>query len=344
MCSADAGSGSIPRLAHFIWLGRNFHWVYGAAVQTAALHGGFDRVILHHDQDLSDCAGWSLLQDTPTVECRRLVADELLGQLPDLGPDLLPLYGRLKKAEARSNLLRVALLYRDGGVYLDTDTVTVRSFAPLWRERSFCGLERIALPARIVRSRRPGVWIGAMVRLGLRDFCRRMPEGWRLFRLVSRLYALAPNNAVVGGRPGDSFLRRWLEAMTALPPEHQQRRFALGPHLLQHLIAAEAHDSPRLCPAEMFYPLAPEVSQHWFRAVRQPRVHQAISSATISVHWYASVRTRALVPHIDAQYIRAHADRQLFSALCAQALAPGAGSFGRASQQMGVGRATAGRA
>ena len=91
-------------------------------------------------------------------------------------------------------------------------------------------------------------------------------------------------------------------------------RFALGTHLLQDAVSRhtgliEVH------PAPVFYPLGPEISEHWFRSVRKPKLDAVLSPATRVVHWYASVRTRDLVPQVDPDWVRAHADRQLFSAL-----------------------------
>ena len=49
--------------------------------------------------------------------------------------------------------MRLAILYAEGGVYLDIDTVTVRSLRDLCAEAAaFCGEERIVFPASVRRS------------------------------------------------------------------------------------------------------------------------------------------------------------------------------------------------
>ena len=65
----------------------------------------------------------------------------------------------------------------------------------------------------------------------------------------------------------------------------------------------------------MFYPLAPEISEHWFRTVRVVRLNEVLSADTRVAHWYASVRTRPLVAQISPRYVREHRGRQLYSAL-----------------------------
>ena len=68
-------------------------------------------------------------------------------------------------------------------------------------------------------------------------------------------------------------------------------------------------------PPEVFYPLGPEISHQWFRVRPRVALDEALSPATRVVHWYASVENRALYERIDPAYVRAHAERQLFSAL-----------------------------
>ena len=65
----------------------------------------------------------------------------------------------------------------------------------------------------------------------------------------------------------------------------------------------------------MFYPLPPEISEHWFRLQHRATIGDVLSPATRVVHWYASVRTRALVLDITPDYVRAHRTTQLYSML-----------------------------
>jgi hypothetical protein len=68
-------------------------------------------------------------------------------------------------------------------------------------------------------------------------------------------------------------------------------------------------------PPRVFYPLGPEISEHWFRKVSSADLNDVLWPETLLVHWYASVRTKHILPLIDPAYVRQNAKTQLFSAL-----------------------------
>jgi hypothetical protein len=200
-------------------------------------------------------------------------------------------------------------------VYLDTDVIVVAPLEPLLGAGVFCGAERVAYPAQVVRSRSPFTHLGALARSTLRDGLRRMPRGYRLFDRIAWLYPTAVNNAVLGARAAHPFVGGLLEAMLRLPPQRRLRRFALGTHLLQSQVAGYTGSDLRVHPPEVFYPLAPELSEHWFRWQRRPRLDEVVSPATRAVHWYASVRTKRIVADLGPDYIHENERHQLFSQL-----------------------------
>jgi len=305
----------IPATAHFVWLGPDLPWVYGLALRSAADRGGFDRVVLHATDDVSGSDGVALVLGDDRVEVRRLDPRAALWWVSPRGGDLVGLYSRLRAPSARSNMLRLAILAAEGGVYLDTDTITVADFDDLLAAGVFCGLERIALPVGTRLSRRPVPWLKAVARLAVRDALRRIPGGWRGFTRIADHYPAAANNAVLGARPGHPLILGMLERMVELTPERQMARFALGTGLLQQAVASYGADDLELHPPERFYPLPPEISEHWFRFGERVDLDEILDPSTVSVHWYASVRTKSVVPAIGSRYIEANADRQLFSAL-----------------------------
>ncbi len=306
----------IPPLAHFIWFGSELPWIYAFAVQTAALRGGFERVILHHADDLSSSPWWQELAGFPGVQTSRLSVPALLQQSDGPGPALVDIYRDLEEPAARANLVRAALLFRHGGVYLDTDTVTVASLEPLRRQAGvFCGAERLVFPGHLRWHRNPLGFGLALGKSGLRDLVRRLPDGWQLFRRVEHLYPTAANNAVLGADQGHRFVQDLLERMVRLPRWRRRLRYELGTTLLQRAVAE--YDGQDLVVHEpgVFYPLGPEISQHWFRQTRRPSLREVLLPETRVVHWYASVRTREVVAQADPDWVHRHADTQLFSAL-----------------------------
>lgn len=311
----------IPNTAHFIWFGQEFPWVHLLSLRSAILTGGFERVLLHHADDLSAAPYYREALTIPGVEARRLEPQELLSRCGEQGPALVALYARLSQPAAKSNMVRLALLWLQGGVYLDLDTITVASLAPCMEAGgAFCGAEHLVFPAAVRRSKNPLRLLSAVTKMALRDGLRRLPGGFKAFKHVQRFYSVAANNAVMGAEAGHPFIQQMLSQALRLGAERQTARFALGTHLLQAQVAEYSGDDLRVYPPSFFYPLAPEISEHWFRETKSPELDCVLDGETRVVHWYASVRTRHIVPMINPNYVSNLRERQLFSALAAQFL------------------------
>lgn len=308
----------IPKFAHFIWLGQDLLWVHRLALVSAAKRGGFERVYFHHDGAL-DARVLDELAATPGVEVARIDGAGLAEAAG--GSALVECYRALTTPAARVNVLRMALLADRGGVYLDTDTVTLKSFASLCAAGgAFCGEERLVFPA-VSSSALARLHPAALARMALRDAFRRLPNGYAGFRHVERFYPTAVNNAVLGAEPEHPLVRELLARAVRLPRERRTVRYALGTHLLQAVVADFRGPTLAVLPPPVFYPLGPEISEHWFRERPRVDLDRVLTAETLLVHWYASVRTRPYVRHIDAAFVRAHAGTQLFSALAARVLA-----------------------
>ena len=307
----------IPAIAHFIWFGRTFPWLNGVAIRSAAEVGGFERVIVHHADPLEGTPGHALGSQSPSVEWRPLDPDAVFAALGTRGAALAALFAQLEAPAARANMTRAAILASEGGVYLDTDTVTVRALSDLRaRAGAFCGVEHVVFPATTVRARSPLTQLRALAKTTRRDVYRRRSEGWRSFRAIEHRFATAENNAILASAPGHPFIEALIDGMLAVPVERQLVRFALGTHLLQDVVARYAGDGLEVHAPPAFYPLGPEISQHWFRDGTAAVVDELVQPETRVVHWYASVRTNAIVPTVDAAWVRAHADRVAIAALC----------------------------
>ena len=307
----------IPATGHFIWFGQSLPFVYMAGIRSAALNGGFERIILHCEPHLIGSQNWSYLVRTPNLHIREIESNPFSGL--DWSDSLLEVYSRLESPAAKANMLRVAFLVKEGGVYLDTDTITVRSLNDL-RDRFsfFCGLERICFPGGQDAPSGVRGWTRSIGLLGLRDVFRRPPRGWRGFRMVENLYPLAANNAILGGAPGDETLVALLEGMVTMPEREQKVRFALGTHLLQRVVEAHGRNAGvGLLPPEFFFPIGPEVSQHWFSKSGSLPLGEMLHPETRVVHWYASVRTKSVVPLLVPEYILDHQTRVPLCALLA---------------------------
>jgi hypothetical protein len=217
----------------------------------------------------------------------------------------------------RSNLLRLAVLARLGGVYRDFDTITVGTTEDLRRGAGdFVGTERLCVPATTARSRRIDRWLLAGLRMAVRRACVAHPRGHRFMHRWQGAFPLAVNNAVIGARPGGflpgAALERARRAGAAAG-----RRFGLGTHLLQDVVADAHPGGVRVLPPELFYPLGPELSLHWFRAGSAARLDELLDPRTRIVHWYAST-ARARAMQLDAAWVR----REVRSVAWARLAAP----------------------
>ncbi len=312
----------IPARVHFCWIGPVLPWAYVFAVLSAAGQGQMDEVILHHTDELADTPALAALRAAPGVRLERIDPQACLaaaGAPLALGEELIVLYDGLVSPVQRADVLRAAILYQQGGIYLDLDTVTVASLRPLLAAPQFVGTEYIVWPHWVRTSRSPVVWARHLGLDVLRKVLRLVPGGWRGFRRVEGWYFKGVNNAIMGAAPGAPLFAAYLRAMVRLPVAQRTQPYALGPDLLQGLVGQFAAAELTVHEPAVFYPLAPEISEHWFRPGR-PDLHQALRPQTLVVHWYASVRSKPHVARIDPGYIRAHRATQLYSALVSRAL------------------------
>jgi Glycosyltransferase sugar-binding region containing DXD motif len=315
----------IPKLVHFCWIGSRLPWAYAFAVISASARGGMDEVILHHTDELEDGPVLRALRQTPGVRLSRTDPWACLAPVQaelGLAERLTGLYDRLSSPVMRADVMRAAILHSHGGIYLDLDTLTVAPLTPLLGVPHFIGLEYIVWPRWVRSSRSPLVWARHLSLDVMRKAMRRAPQGWRAFRLLQGLYFCGVNNAVMGGMPGAPLFAAYLRAMAALPPAHLAEPYALGPDLLQAIVDSDPPPGLTIHAPGAFYPLPPEISEHWFR--RCPHA-DAVLGAVLSpdtrvAHWYASVRTRSRVAQISPAYVRAHRHGQLYSALVSATL------------------------
>jgi hypothetical protein len=311
---------TIPATCHFVWLGKSFPWLNALAVVSAAKAGGFERVVLHADEDLGDEPHLFSMRKHPGFELRRVDLDQLAQAARESPARIREFYANMTSAAARSDVLRALILAAEGGVYLDTDTVTVAPFDRLRRLPAFVGQELICFPEWTTRRHSPREVARAYALSALRASLRWIPEGYRIFSRVRHLYSLAVNNAVLGAEPEHVWMRSYLEGMLRLPPDHARRRFAIGPDLLARVCRQHAGASLEVLPPRYFYPLGPVISESWWSRSTSPDLAHVLSRETVAVHWYASVRSRRLARRVDPAYVRRNGDHQLFSKLAARYL------------------------
>lgn len=307
----------IPNRRLFVWLGASLPLEVLIAVRSAhRAHRDGETLLLWDRPRPTDPVAARLAAEGVRV----LPAKEawVAGALPEAGfARAADLFERLRAPAARSNLLRLAALHGLGGIYLDTDTITLGPLCPLRLQPGFCGSEPVSTPGVVWRSRSPLRWLRSGALHGLRAVLSRAPGGVAAFRRIEPLYHRVATNAVLGAPAGHPLLAEAFARIARMDEARATRRYALGVHLLQELTGNESRPGFAVLPPPVFYPLGPEISAHWFRSSSGARMGRWLTPETRVVHWYATTAARRGHLPLDEAWIRRHRRDVAFAALAA---------------------------
>jgi hypothetical protein len=73
-------------------------------------------------------------------------------------------------------------------------------------------------------------------------------------------------------------------------------------------------------PPDVFYPLGPEIAEHWVRPARGELARELVRPETRVVHWYASTRARLWVADWTPETLAARAEVQPLAWLALRSL------------------------
>ena len=310
----------VPPVAHFVWSGSRLPAVAWLAMRAALERGGLGAVRLHHTdaplaadplvRDLCTRPGFELAHIHPTHVFHLDLDASVERRLERLMPSL-------PGPAARADVLRLCILWQQGGIYLDTDAIVLRSLQPLLGAKAFVGLERVCLPAAVVHSRSPARWARAGLLLGAREVCTRLPRPDRAFALIERHYDLACNNAVIGAPPRHPGLELLLRAAASLPQARAMQLYELGPRLLESVTGNRSSATFEVHEPQAFYPLGPEVCATYVQDDPRAELDNALDSSTFAVHLYDSVLARRIKGPLDAAWFARTGRTTLLGRLCA---------------------------
>jgi mannosyltransferase OCH1-like enzyme len=156
---------SIPARVHFCWIGPRLPWPYVFAILSAAERSGLPDVILHHTDALESGAELSALTGSAGITLHHIDPIACLTEVGaelGVGDQLAALFKGLDSPVKRTDILRAAILFQQGGIYLDLDTITVASLVPLLDAAQFVGCEYIVWPGFVRASRSPLLWIRSL--------------------------------------------------------------------------------------------------------------------------------------------------------------------------------------
>lgn len=282
----------IPKRFVYVWSGRDFPYLNYLAVKSLRSVESEGEILIAILGADPESPYFELVRTIPGVKILnvdpRRVFDRLPGDLYRVGEvyEAMP-SGALA---ARSNLIRYALLHLEGGIYLDFDTIVLRSFdehrrypAFIGNEDVWCGdVQRVRGGSRVYLSTITWHWAMSWFfrRLDSRFFAGRLRIARRLEASDRRWRRLQANNAVIGATRGSEFIAEVLRGAIDASPTI---RYATGPQLVDR-VATERPDLVEVLHRDTFYAVAPGESFRLFEDVtlRVPRracvIHYASSN------------------------------------------------------------------
>src|SRR5512140_754186 len=259
----------IPNQFHFVWDDNFFPYSAYLAIRSVAMHAEPERIFLYKTPALDGVASFERLRRE--VPCLEPVDIDLGGWLEQAG---LPCVQQLLDANrflkqhnfygSVSDLLRALNLYLRGGIYLDTDTLTLREMGPLRRHGAFLAEEHILVSSKVWKRNSRWRYLRTAPLTLARDLCSRFAYGVRLFQAISGLYVRVVHNAVMGCRPRHPLMRDVLLRIAERYPDRPKRYPLLGPDTVQDLIEENRYDDLAVLPPHCFSPLGPTMTFQYF--------------------------------------------------------------------------------
>ena len=288
----------IPNRFVLLWTGREFPLYCRLAVESLLQIDDRCEVEIHlFGQEPVAAPHFWPLQVRDRVSFLRTSPEAAFDATGDLAAPLKALYSRIPASarSAQSNLLRYAILYDRGGIYLDFDILALRDFRHLLHHPAFVGEEQVwKVDEARVEGRREA-WMAGPTLSYLAAYAinrswslagGRSLAGTKLVRALDALWS-GPNlnNAVIGAEPRSAFVRRLLVAALDASPT---RRFALGPTLISDAWRRDSSEVVRLS-SSAFYFEPPTYSFRFFegRAATPP-------AEALLVHYVNSNHRREL--------------------------------------------------
>lgn len=254
-----------------VWIGTSFPYPCRLAVESILLADPQATVIVVVLDEAPRSKNFDTISRSSRVEVIRTTADEIFRDVPH-GAALRSMYDEIPPLahSARSNLLRYALLWHEGGVYVDFDVIVQRPLPDLAGGSAFVGEERVW---RHDNARVAGSWGPAMIPgtvawavswAAVQADCRLLGGRARMSSALAplgRFWAtFQPNNAVIGVPPRSEFIRRVLERALTVDPTV---RFALGPTLVAGIVD-DHPETVEVLPPDVLYAVPPGESIRFF--------------------------------------------------------------------------------
>ena len=326
----------IPNQYFYIWTGSSFPYLNLLAVKSLLLADDSATAVVYIVGPEPQNDNFENLRALERVSIVGIEPEAVFSQLPTDIKSAGTIFHKIPEssASARSNILRYALLYLNGGVYLDFDTVVTQPLSDLAGHQCFIGEENVwAGNGDLVAGKwwvclypRNLFWLTSWL-------LRRADSAWfsgklHIARALEKTDAIwskkQPNNAVMGAVATSPFIR---ELLLACLDADFTVRYATGPTLVTQVAANFPH-LVSVLPVNYFYSVAPGESFRFFadQTLTLPSeaylIHYAASNhkkliptidATCS--WARSTHTvmAELVAHVESQYVEEKSEEPVSS-------------------------------
>ncbi len=292
----------IPNQYFYIWSGSSFPFLNLLAVKSLLLADNSATAVVYMVGPEPQNEIFENLRGLERVSIVAIEPEDIFSQLPSDLKGVGTIFHKIPEssASARSNILRYALLYLNGGVYLDFDTVLTRSLSDLAVHQCFIGEENVWVGDE---DRVAGKWWVCVYPRNLfwlaSWLLRRADSAWfsgklQLARTLKKTDAVwstkQPNNAVMGAVAESPFIR---ELLLACLDTDFTVRYATGPTLVSQVAAHFPH-LVSVLPVNYFYSVAPGESFRFFADQTLTLPPEAYL-----IH-YAASNHKKLIPTIDA--------------------------------------------
>ena len=285
-------------------MGKRFPFVYRLAVESLRQTHPDWRITVHYS-DPPNNEDWKAL--ARKAEMRPLDDKALLEALPSSLAGVADVYRGIADGypAGRSNVLRYLILLREGGIYIDFDTLTLRSFEPLTQGEGFIGEETVFRSDDDRVSGKAGLELlpyGTMFGLsyGLSYANTRWFRNRRTLNKVDGLIrkgwsARKLNNAVLGASANHPF---FASALARIPQIDPKIRFALGPMLMNQVWDANGGQGITRLNEKAFYVIPPSQTFRFFQGpapVLPPDVFTLHWCSSNHKEWAAKLNPKSLV-------------------------------------------------
>ncbi len=291
--SSHTPNNPIPYHFHLIWMGQSFPYVNYLAVKTLVKHNPRAKFTIHYANPPKNNKNW----DAALSLCEGIEIDygKLFAAIESNISEAYKLESVLNAISKNypagvSNILRYVILYLEGGIYIDFDTLCIQSFEPLLKFPGFIGEEvvykhddeRVSKGFKL--SHIPGAAFFGLSFLGSRLFSKisGLNGLWnKLDPLVQNIWKDTKlNNAVLAAVPHHPFFKAALET---IPGQDPKIKYNLGPILMNKLWEEGKAGQMMRLPPVAFYFIPPSQTHRFFTPAPEKIPHDAYC-----IHWCSS--------------------------------------------------------